>query len=177
MGFPMRPPIFSSGPPYIQSMPLMPSIGTGFGMNTDTRVSMNMATMAMPPVMPPFGPAILYPHINQHIQAPILQITHQHMAAEMFPYSHAGDPYHFPSVVPGQVSPQVKTILPCTKVSSSYFYFRELKYASHSSSYSAQTFSILTITCRIQNFLTSMKKQKESKVDVLALVFSLSNGL
>ncbi|KAF3335822.1 hypothetical protein FCM35_KLT20329 [Carex littledalei] len=89
----MRPPMFPIGPPYMQSMP---SIGIGMGMDTNMSVGMNLA-MCMQPGMAPFGSGIPYLHINQTNQAP------------MFPYSHAGDPYHFPSIVPGQVSPQHST--------------------------------------------------------------------
>jgi hypothetical protein len=114
MGFPVRPSLFPRGPPYIQSMPLMPSLSVGMGMNTDIQVSMNMAAMGIRPGMPPFGLAMPYPHINQPIQASILQMPGQNMvAAGMFPYSLVGDPYHFPSVTPGEASPEVNTILPC----------------------------------------------------------------
>ncbi|KAJ1694346.1 hypothetical protein LUZ63_011044 [Rhynchospora breviuscula] len=99
----MRPPMFPSG------LPFLPSMAVGMGMNTGTSACMNMA-MGLVPGMTPFGQAIPYPPINQPIQAPMLQIPHQHdIAAGMFPYSRAGYPYHFCSVVPGQAeaSPQV----------------------------------------------------------------------
>ncbi|XP_078148146.1 uncharacterized protein LOC144543671 isoform X1 [Carex rostrata] len=99
----MRPPMFPIGPPYMQSMPSI-----RMGMDPNMSVGMNMATRMQPGIAPLVSP-IPYLHINQTIQAPMLQMPPQHMAAEFFPYSHAGDPYHFPSMAPGQVSPQHST--------------------------------------------------------------------
>ncbi|KAJ3689409.1 hypothetical protein LUZ61_018573 [Rhynchospora tenuis] len=104
-GCAMRPLMYPSG------LPFVPSMAVGMGMNTGTTACMNMA-MGMVPGMPPFGQAIPYPPINQPIQAPMFQIPHQHdIAAGMFPYSHAGNPYHFCNAVPGQAegSPQHST--------------------------------------------------------------------
>lgn len=165
----MRPPMFPIGPPYMQSMP---SIGIGTGMDTNMSVGMNMA-MCMQPVMAPFGSGIPYLHINQTIQAPMLQIPPRHMAAEFFPYSHAGDPYHFPSIAPGQVSPQVKHNFTLYVGAFFIFHFRELEFASHGSSYSVLKFSIFNIIFRIQTFKFD-GIAKKNKVNVLALVFRTS---
>lgn len=158
----MRPPMFPIGTPYMQPVPSI-----GMGMDPNMSVGMNMAT-CMQPGIAPFVSPIPFVHINQTIQAPMLQMPPQHMAAEFFPYSHAGDPYHFPSMAPGQVSPQVKHNFTLYIGAFFIFHFRELEFASHGSSYSVLKFSILNIIYRIWAFNFD-GKAKKNKVNVLAL--------
>jgi hypothetical protein len=94
--------------------PCEPTCMSSIGMDMNMNIGTNRA-MCMQSGMTSCAPPMSCPHMNQSIQAPMLQMPHHYdTAMEMLLSSQDGIPYHLFNVVSGQteVSSQVNDYNP-----------------------------------------------------------------